>query len=206
MRNIAAAASLCILIMLIQTTAIFKAAVRARAYIAVLSAGTGVLLVLDCICRAVASATTCICFLGLQIQQVSQLLLVCARWSSIWTIRGLSLCSREASLVRIVCGIIVAIIFIIVVVGRSSHTDTVALLGIVHLLCSPSPAWGIWVTNSCLELDLDIIQILEEEWHGWVKLYKRLHNLLVLRMKVRLSRSNGEGNIDSACISWILDA
>lgn len=109
-------------------------------------------------------------------------------------------------MVCIVCGIIVAIILIIVVVGRSSHPDTVALLGIVHLLCGANSAWGIWVTNSCLELDLDIIQILKEEWHGWVKLYKSLYNLLVLRMKVRLSRSNGEGNIDSTFISWILDA
>lgn len=66
-----------------------------------------------------------------------------------------------------------------------------ALLGIVDLLSCGTSCHTIWVSHSCLELDRDLVQILEEEGHAWVDFRQSLNDLLVFGMQVCLSRSNG---------------
>ena len=81
-----------------------------------------------------------------------------------------------------------------------------ALLGIVDLLSCGTSCHSIWVSHSCLKLDLDLVQILDEEGHAWVNFRQSLYDLLVFSMQVCLSGRNGEMNIQSSRISWVLDA
>lgn len=81
-----------------------------------------------------------------------------------------------------------------------------ALLGIVDLLGGGASCHTIWGSHSCLDLDFDLAQILEEEGYAWVNFRQSLNDLLVFGMQICLSSSNGQRNVQSSSICWILDA